>query len=406
MLLQQGRTHDAAAEARQILAQDPNHAIALGILSTCNVEYKEFAPALDLAKRAVASEPDNPWLMYILARAQFFNKQITQAQQTADAGLKMNPFMSSFWELLGEIDFYKQDWKSALFYAEKGLGLAPNDVDLINLRTRALVQLQRTGEAQETIEFALNKAPDDPHSHANRGWVMIEQDRYDDAIESFRESLRINPNLTHAREGLKEAIKGKNWLYRVVLKYFLWMSKLPSQTQWLVIIGFYLASRFVDQWSDSGGWTGYLASTFVTIYLVFVFSTWIGKPVGNLFLRLHPLGKLALDDDEKLASNWIGALLVGSAGLLLASLVVSPVWKGWCSDFGFICLLMLIPVAGIFAVGEGTKSRRYLTFYATAIFLLLLGGLFLIELFYVAAVAIFCISWVANYLIQKESREF
>lgn len=422
LLLKQGRTHDAAAESRQVLTQDPNHAFALGILSTCNVAAKEYAPALDLAQRAVQSEPHDPWLMFVLARAQFFNKQIGQAKQTIHAGLEIDPEFASFWELQSEIAFFEERWEEALYAAEKGLEITPDDVDLVNLRTRALVQLKRTGEAEETVDFALNRAPEDPYSHANRGWVLIEQDRYDEAIESFREALRLNPNLEHARAGLKEAIKGKNWLYRGVLKYFLWMNKMQSGSRWGIIIGLYLASRVLRGLTKAGGFVGYIAAPLLALYVLFVYSTWIGKPVGDFFLRFHSLGKLALDDDERRGSSWVGGLLAAGAILMLTSFLLptellslqseAPIertggLKGTLFLLGMGCFIMLIPIGGLFSVEESSQSRRYLKWFAIGLAASgLLGMTIYPGLLVVFGLGVFAYGWVANYFISKDAKSF
>lgn len=402
LLLQQGRSHDAAAEARRALSLDPNQPMALGILATCNLVAKEFEKGLEFAKQAVAQDAEHPWLLLVLARAQFLNYNIPAARETLAAGLQLVPDFAQFWELQGEIDMYQQQWAQALESAEKGLQIDPNDVDLINLRSRALVKLDRSGEAAETLAHALNQAPEDPYSHANKGWVLVEQDRYDEAIDSFREALRLNPNLEHARSGLKEAIKGKNLLYRVILKYFLWMGKMQSTMQWGIIIAVYFGGRLIRGMSQMGGVAGFIGMGLFALYITFVYSTWIGRSVGDLFLRLHPVGKLALDDDEIKATNWVGGLLAASIVLFLVAYFAAP----GLMLAGFICLTMLIPVGGLFSMPEGTDSRRNLRVYAIGLAVCGVLGLFVQPLLLVYAIGLFVYGWVANYVVERESRRF
>jgi len=406
LLLQQGRSHDAAAEARRALTLEPTHPIGLGILAVCNLNAKEFGKGLELARQAVAQDAEHPWLMLVLARAQFLTQDTWAARQTLQAGQQVAPDYAPFWELLGEVEMYDEKWEAALAAADRGLALDPDDVDLVNLRSRALVKLSRTGEAAETLAYALNKAPGDPYSHANQGWVMVEQDRYDEAIESFKEALRINPNLEHARSGLKEAIKGKNLFYRVLLKYFLWMDKMSSAAQWGIIIAFYIGSRFLRRMSEMEGWAGMLGMGLFGLYILFAYSTWIGKPVSNLFLRLHPVGNLALDDDERKGSNWVGSLLALGAALLAAGYFLPEdlgklLWMG-----GLVAMLMLIPVGGLFSVPPGTATRRNMGWYAGGLAAAGVLGLFMPGLFAVFAIGLFAYGWVANYLMQKEWKRF
>lgn len=406
LLLQQGRTHDAAAEARRALTLEPTHPMGLGILAVCNLNAKEFGKGLELARQAVSQDAEHPWLLLVLARAQFLTQDTWAARQTLQAGQQVAPGYAPFWELLGEIEMYDEKWEAALQAADRGLALDPDDVDLVNLRSRALVKLSRTDEAAETLSYALNKAPGDPYSHANQGWVFVEQDRYDEAIASFKEALRLNPNLEHARSGLKEAIKGKNLFYRVLLKYFLWMDKMSSTAQWGIIIAFYFGSRFLRKMSEMGGVAGMIGMGLFGLYILFAYSTWIGKPVSNLFLRLHPVGNLALDDDERKGSNWVGTLLalglvLLAVGYFLPEHLGQMVWMA-----GLVSMLMLIPVGGLFSVPEGTKARRNLGWYAGALAGLGVLSLAMPGLLLVFAIGLFAYGWVANYVMQQEWKRF
>jgi hypothetical protein len=64
-------------------------------------------------------------------------------------------------------------------------------------------------------------------------------------------------------------------------------------------------------------WRPFLAPL-VALYLLFVLATWLGEPLSNLFLRLHPLGRHALSRDERNAASATGVLLLlGVAYLFL-----------------------------------------------------------------------------------------
>jgi hypothetical protein len=147
-------------------------------------------------------------------------------------------------------------------------------------------------------------------------------------------------------------------------------------------------------------------------YVIFAFSTWIAMPISNLALRFHPLGKLALDDDEKLASNLVGLLGI----LMIISLVMyfTGVPDLFSPDYfmyvaGFFGLSM-IPVSGMYSLPEGTKARRRAMIYT--FFLLACGITFLATgleysiLFLIFALGIFVYSFVINYLAQQSSKEF
>jgi len=407
--LSKGRDAEAKEAAQKAIAGDPENHMGFLLLAASHINLKEYGEALNFAKQAVGMEPDSPLGYMILAQASFYNKELREAQAAIRAGLNLAPYEDGFYELKSEIAFYEEHWEMALKEAEAGLEIAPENTNLLNLRTRALVKLDRKEQAFETIDFALHNSPENSYSHANKGWIQIEQDKYDEAVATFKEALRLDPTNEYARTGLKEAIKGKNILYRGVLKYFLWMQKLSEEYRWGVVIGAYVLYRIIAGIAESTPSLAPLLYPIMGLYIMFVFSSWIGKPLADFFLRFHPFGKYALSDDETLASNLVGIVLVAAVvilGLGWLMPTIYPYGNLWL--LGMLTMAMLIPIGGTFSMPEESKSRKNLTYYSLGLAVCAYAGFFLNlpELFMLFGLGIFGFGWVANYLISKEAKEF
>ncbi len=405
LLLMQNRPKDAEIEFQKALQQDPQDAIAMALLAECYMESSRFPEALEMAKNAVHEEPEIPFLFYVLAKAQYYNKRIKDARQTIASGLEMDPENADFYLMLSNIEFYDENWQAALEAAKNGLALEPDSVNLINLRAQALVRLNRKEEAAVTMDEALRRAPEDSYSHANKGWIAMERGEFDQSVLHFREALKLNPTNTYARSGLKEAIKGKNLLYRGVLKYFFWVSKMSEKNRWAFIIGLYVVYRIIIWAAEQYPTIAPLLYPLIAAYVIFAFSSWIAAPISNLFLQLHPLGKYALTDDERLGANITGAVGAIALGCLIVFIVNGNVLF---QALGIVLGVLLIPVGGTFSVDERSKARKYLLMYTAA---LALSGLFWVftgQLFGLAILGfgVFAFSWVANYFISKDRKEF
>ena len=406
LLLRQQRYTEAEKEFKQALSKHPDNPYAMAFLAECYLETSRYPEALQLAESAVGIDPEIPFLYYSLARAYLYNKKTDKAREAIKEGLYLRPGDADFFLLLSNVEFYEENWKAALEATEQGLELDPENVHLVNMRAQCLVKLNRQEEASETLDFALNRAPENSYSHANKGWVAIEKDQYDEAIKHFKEALRLDPTNEYAQSGLKESIKAKNILYRYILKYFLWISKMNERGRWLFIIGIYVLYRVILNLARNNPSLAPLLYPLVVAYIIFAFSSWIAVPVSNLFLRFHPLGKYALTEDEILGSNIVGLL---GAGAILSLLTF------YFTDISILLLLgaymgiMLIPVGGLFGVDATGKARRYLTLYtlalagagALAIFVPGMGTAAIVFL-----IGVFAYGWVANYLIQKDAKEF
>lgn len=404
-LLQLNRHAEAETEIRKALTNDPEDGDALALLAVCRMNAKSFGEAEELASQAVARHPDSPFFYLVLGQACFYNRHIERAKEAIAEGLQLAPYNAAFFHLLAQIEFYSENWEAALRQTEHGLELDPENVDLVNLRAQALVKLNRKEDASATLGYALHKAPENSHSHANMGWVAIEQDKYEEAVRHFLEALRLEPDNDYARDGLKEALKAKNLLYRGILKYFLWMNKLQEQGRWAFVIGAYVIYRILLAVGKNVPQLAPLMYPLAAAYVLFAFSSWIARPLSNLFLRFHPLGKRALDEDEILGSNVVGGLLLGS---ILAFGTYLIMQSELAFRLGLVLGILAIPGGGAFNIPEGTKSRRNLLVYAG-----ILAAMGLLWAFAEAgfALAVFAIgvllySWVANYLIGQEAKKF
>ncbi len=404
ILLEQNRYTDAISELQKVVAQDPENAQAFSYLAICNAETGKLRDAFQAIEAAIRIEPNHAVHFYVLSKLYIDSNKLKDADQAIMEALRLQPFDPEFILLKAHIEYLRHNWHLSLEYAQNGLQLNAEHVGCLNMRAMSLVKLNRASEAYETIEFALRREPENSHSHANFGWTMLESGQYNRAFEHFKEALRLDPNNEYARTGLKEAIKSKNRIYRIILKYFLWVGKLRKKSQWILIIVAYIIYRIILYISENVPAIAPVLYVIIGFYVLFAFSTWIAMPLSNLFLRLHPLGKHALNKDEVSASNTIIALIAG--GLLFA---------GASFLFGYFILLaigvcmifMLIPVGGMFIAESGTKARRSLRQYvvvlsivgALGILLLPVSELSILPFF----IGVFIYGWIANYVIMKSA---
>jgi len=416
ILYHQRRYSDAEKEYFKILAQDPNNPFALAMLAQCYLETKRKVDALAFAQQAVQNAPQSPTIYYILARCQFYNQRLDSALETIQSGQQLAPGNADFFLLKSQIAFYRENWQHALEEAENGLRLDPEDVTLINLRARALVKLNRKEEAAQTMDYALHRAPQSSYSHANKGWVSIEKGDYEEGITHFKEALRLNATNAYAKAGLREGIKAKNFLYRGVLKYFLWLSKLQTKYRWAFVIGIYLLYRIGLFLAETSDLMAIIMTPLLIFYVLFAFSSWIAMPISNLFLRLHPLGKHALEEDEIFASTMVGGtagmsvliftlFFITGGGFIIGEEDIEITGYATLFLIGLNLFLLMIPLGGLFMAEEGTTGRKKLTTFTIILGMLAALSVFIEPLLIVFFVGVLIYSFTASYLIGKGAKE-
>lgn len=370
LLYQQGRHEHAAQELRQLLAQDPGDAHAHALLALALIENKQYADATTEAEQAIHLAPDFAFAHYARARVLNERNHEEEALRSIDEAIRLEPYDADYCSLQAAIHFDQGRWANALESAERGLQNDAEHIGCTNLRAMALVKLGRNAEAGQSIDAALSKNPDSAITHANQGWTLLHQGDPRKALEHFREALRLDPENEWAQSGIVEALKARNVVYALMLKYFLWMSRLSPGAQWGVILGGFFLSRMLANTARSNPELAPWVLPFRILYIAFVLMTWLAYPLFNLMLRCNRFGRLVLTREQIVESNWIGACL----GLALISLGAFLI-KGTESGFHWIFPLtvfglLLIPLSGIFRCSTGWPRWTMVTLTSV---LLLMG---------------------------------
>ncbi len=358
VLQEQGRHDLAEKELRQHLVKEPEDGFGQALLAISLVEQERLDDAEQTARAAISNAPDFAFAHYALARVLSARHREREAATAIEEAIRLDPVDADYHGMRAGIEFDRQRWQDALDAAERGLQFDPENTGCNNLRAMALVKLGRKSEAGATIQRTLARDPDNSVSHANMGWTLLEQGQRKDAMTHFRESLRLDPTNDWARAGLVEALKAGNPLYAVMLKYFLWMQKLPDSARWGIIVGGYVLNRIMAGAARSNPELAPWLLPLRILYVVFAVFTWLAYPLFNLMLFLHPIGRHALDKEQRTQAAWVGLCL----GLGVVSLGAWAVSAG-NADFlipALVCGLLAIPTAAVFSCPKGWPRRAML----------------------------------------------
>lgn len=353
MLISQGRFDLAQEHLHLALAEDPNDPLAHAWLAICFEEGDQLIHATDEAKKAVGLAPDEAFFHYVLARTFNARRMPKEAEFAIRQSLELDPSDSSAWSLLAGLKLQAKKYQEALEAADKGLELDPEDTGCLNVRAMSQQGLGLKLDAERTIEGALKRRPDNAFTHANMGWSMLHQGEPRKAMEHFREALRLEPNLEWARQGIIEAMKARFILYRWFLAYFLWMQRLPSNVQWGIIIGAWIASRIVRSVSKSNPELAPFLTPLLILYFAFCATSWFAVPFFNLLLRIDRFGRLVLSRAETFAANMLGLALIPTIVTGIGWAIKGGIWE----DLFFAVAPFTLPVAVAGNTREGTPRR-------------------------------------------------
>lgn len=363
ILLEQNRYDLAEREVRRALADDPQEPLAHAWLALCLSERKQHPQALESARTAVGLGPDDAYFHWVLGRIYLSADDLRAAQMSAEEAVRIDPDDADHFALLGAVHATRRNFRDALDAAQMGLKLDPEHVQCANVRAIALTNLGRREEAGAAVRTALSRDPDNAVTHANMGYTCLHKGDYDGAFRHFREALRLEPDMEWARAGAVEALKARYAIYRLFLRYFLFMSRLNSRMQWLIIIGGYMGIRALRSVADNEPAYAPFIFPVIIAYAVFALSTWLATPVFNLLLFLHPLGRHAMSTDQRRGAMCFGVLVV-------TSLVGFAMWAGTDDPLalvtGFAGAFLTLPVTATFATHPG-KRRAVMWIYTAVV---------------------------------------
>lgn len=415
LLYDHARYADAERELRGLLAETPRDAQAHALLALCLARQEKLDDAQAEVEQSIALEPAWAHGHYCRAAVLLERRRYPEAEQSAREAVRLDPGDADNYAQLAATLFAQDRWQDSLTAALEGLAHNAEHAGCESYRTMALTKLGRQREAIRSVDESLARNPESAMGHANKGWALLHEGQPRPALVHFREALRLDPTFDYARAGMVEALKAHNPMYRWMLAYFLWMSRLSPRARWGVVLGGYFGSRLLGAAAESNPALEPWIRPILLVYLAFVLLTWFSMPLFNLLLRVSRFGRHALSRDQRVASNWFAACLalftIGAVAAVVTDL--DPLFA--VAVFG---LGMALPLTMTYHCEPGWP-RRMMGWYCVAMAaagLVVLTGLTL-EMTTDAAtsrwakpfITVFILGvigspWMANYLVSVTVR--
>lgn len=371
LLFQQGRHELAADETRLFLSENPDDGHGHALLAQCHSALERHPEAEAEAAAAIRLEPDSAYSHYAMARVQWSRNDPARALAAIGESIRLEPRDPDYLGVRAALLLDLKRTHEALECAGAALAEDPTHVVATNVRASALVRLGRREEAGAALDATLAREPENSWTHANRGWGHLHGGDAKSALPHFQEALRLDPGNEAARQGIVEAIKARNPVYSVMLRYVLWMHGQSGRMQWAIIAGAYVAYRLVGVIGERyPAWSPVILPLQIA-YGLFAWFSWTAGPLSNLLLRLNRYGRLALSPEQVRESNWVGLFIALALAFLAAGFLVPHGGRGderrlLCFLAAGVGALLVIPVKARFNCQPGWP-RVVMTVYAAAL---------------------------------------
>ncbi len=163
---------------QQAVDIDPSYSLGHSGLSY----YYGFAAAIGLAS------PNENW---------------PKAEEEANKALELDDTQADNNNALAAVNlYYNRDWPVAERYFRRGVGLNPNSAEIRHHYATCLVLFGRNEEAVTGMERAAELDPLAPRNNLDRAKIFFFIHQHDRAIDQFRKTLELYPDLAAAHEWL------------------------------------------------------------------------------------------------------------------------------------------------------------------------------------------------------------
>ncbi len=339
-----------SASFARALIEEPDDPFAHGYLALCLRQLSKLGEAAEEARRCVGQIPYVPFAHNVLALVEFDRRRYREAEQAAQESLALDPEQAAVLVILASCYGNRRQWAEMLTAAEAGLACEADHSDCLRLRSVAPARLGRGAEARATSTRAIAEHPEDADLWEVRGWQLLEDRQPRAALEAFREALRLEPDNAGAREGIVTALKARHLVYRWLLTYFMWSASLSPKAQGMLLLGQFIFVRMARSMEANVPALKVVIGVLLIAFSLFVLMTWIADPLLNLLLRLNRFGRLALDRDKIVESNWVGACVLAA----IVAIVSWPLtWNAAALVMAGVAVLLLIPLKVTFVYPRG-----------------------------------------------------
>jgi tetratricopeptide (TPR) repeat protein len=322
LLRERGRHEEAVAFLLSHLAHEPEDAFAFIELALNRSEIPgQLKQALEDARTATGLLPSMAFPLSLQARILCDLDRKKEALPLAEAALALDPEDVHAWNSKCIALCGLSRWSEAEQAARTALGIDADDETASNLLAHTLRLQNKLSESEQESQRRLARNPENAFSFANKGWAALQRGDIAAAEASFKESLRIDPQMEHAREGLKVSYPARSAFFRVFLKWSFFLQKFSEKHRVLIIISLFVGFKVLR--SIAATIHPLLVVLVIAVYFILVFGSWLSNGLANFFVLKDPVARLSLDRAEKIEGLAIGFLFLGGLLMLVGGYAAS-----------------------------------------------------------------------------------
>ncbi|TQV76448.1 tetratricopeptide repeat protein [Aliikangiella marina] len=190
------------------------------------IDISRYEDAEKLSREALASEPEDAYLLFLLARAQFGQSAYDQCEATLHACLAADPEFSWAYYLLSLLHHIEKRFNSEIQCAEKAASMAPQEPTFIQRLAEAYLTSGEVKQAKAVLQQLLEIEPDSKAAHQLMGDIDFRLTNYAAAETHYRQALTFDPENIELLNDLARSLYGQKGKHQEALDMWFNMVQL------------------------------------------------------------------------------------------------------------------------------------------------------------------------------------
>jgi len=197
--LLKSRQYEKAADIlKQVIAIQPDSAVAHSHLAVAVLRVGRANEALVLAQRATELDPGYAFSYLVLGEANQAMNRFDEAIEAAKHAIQINPDYFDAYGILGSLYGQTKHYEESLEAFNHALRFDSRNADVYNGLGIAYYRLGRHEEGIKAVNEAVKLNPNFANAYINLGNWYNELGRYEEAVDAFTNVTRIAPKFAYA----------------------------------------------------------------------------------------------------------------------------------------------------------------------------------------------------------------
>lgn len=194
----QGRLREAGRLLRQVVQQQPNHALAHHLLGIVAHQLGNNALAYQSIQQAILHRPDTA-----VFHANFIEicrqlGQLDEAVQQGEMAIRLAPNLVMAHSNLGIVHYDRKEYAQAETCQRRALQLQPNFAPALNGLGNIQRERQEFDAAKSSYQQAIAADANYVEAWVNLGALLVQEDNLEEAKTALEAALKLNPNHAEA----------------------------------------------------------------------------------------------------------------------------------------------------------------------------------------------------------------